>query len=784
MPIRFGDRQLRLTALVLSSCCACSAPGEVADGQVGALRLPVSQAIPGRIQAEAYVRALDSSPGVNYGAYVARCDRHDGVDISSSTDANGAGCRVGWTTNGEWLEYDVIASSAQTIDIVTHVASDLQSRTFHLAIDGQSLPAQTVPSDGTWAGVAVTFPSVTLTSGQHVLRMTFDSDALDFDYFDFVASATQPACAQQLIAPVQAVASSIQDGSLPAAFAIDSELATRWSSAFSDPQWIYVDLGTTRMVSRVVLSWEFAASRNYEIGVSESSAGPWRVVAAKTTGYGGVDDMSFAPVATRFVRLNSTARTTSYGISLYDFAILGDPDPSCSAPACANSDAMNSTPLTLARSDIGAREVLSGIDGGVRVARDPGSGKLVYLTGDGRVFGVSLATGSDSSSKILVDATQIMADTDLVPSSFQGMAFAPNGDLYVVANVSSGRTNRGIVRRGRGVEPRTWGTFAQTEPYPDSNTPFDHHFNGIVVSPDGGWVYLASGSRTDHGEVQDNGGVFPGIREVPLTSSIFRLPASGSELLLVNDEAALAAAGYRFASGLRNSFDPEFGPGGELFAGDNGPDADYSDELNVVRAGGRYGFPWRLGAENNEQQFASYYPVRKADGTWSDPRLHSGFTAVDKGLYENDPTFPAAPVGLVDPILNHGPDADQFRDPKTGNALDASALGATISTFTAHRSPLGLSFDLSGALCGDFKNSAFILSWGAAQPVFSDQGSDLQLLTLTSNSTENRYHVSTRQLVTGLANPIDSVLVGNKLYVLENGGGGHLWEFSFPVAAP
>src|SRR5712691_9878050 len=39
--------------------------------------------------------------------------------------------------------------------------------------------------------------------------------------------------------------SSIESGAFPCTAAVDGNLGTRWSSAFSDPQWIQVDLGQT-----------------------------------------------------------------------------------------------------------------------------------------------------------------------------------------------------------------------------------------------------------------------------------------------------------------------------------------------------------------------------------------------------------------------------------------------------------------------------------------------------------------------------------------------------------
>src|ERR1700735_5718594 len=50
-------------------------------------------------------------------------------------------------------------------------------------------------------------------------------------------------------------ASSIQGPSWPASNATDGNLSTRWSSAFSDPQWLEVDLGSTPGLCQGVVQW-------------------------------------------------------------------------------------------------------------------------------------------------------------------------------------------------------------------------------------------------------------------------------------------------------------------------------------------------------------------------------------------------------------------------------------------------------------------------------------------------------------------------------------------------
>jgi glucose/arabinose dehydrogenase len=357
------------------------------------------------------------------------------------------------------------------------------------------------------------------------------------------------------------------------------------------------------------------------------------------------------------------------------------------------------------------------------------------------------------------------------------MTFGPDGTLFVVANRTVDEIyNQAVIRKGTADSEGTfqWKTLAQTDPYPLSNTPFDHLFNGIIVSPDGKWVYVNSGSRTDHGEEESNGTRFQDVREVALTAKILRIPADAEDLVLVNDEEALKTQGLIFASGTRNTFDTAFAPNGDLFGGDNGPDADFPDELNWLREGHHYGFPWQFGDQDNPQQFPEYTSV-------GDKRLSPDFTAVQIGAYRRDPEFPKSPGGFTLPIKNLGPDADQYRA-QDGSQQDSSEQSLPIYTFTPHRSPLGLVFVTSANMPPDFQGnestfSAFLLSWGSAGGTLTDRGQDLLHLQLTKRG-EN-YEAVTTQIARGFNNPIDAVLIENRLYVLDFGPGGTLWELTF-----
>ncbi|MFC6084787.1 penicillin acylase family protein [Sphaerisporangium aureirubrum] len=103
-----------------------------------------------------------------------------------------------------------------------------------------------------------------------------------------------------------------------AAKAIDGDpSSTRWSSSYSDNQWLQVDLGSAKPVSRVILRWESAYGAAYNVQVSNDGSA-WTTVYSTTTGDGGVDNVTFAPVNTRYVRMQGVRRGTSYGYSLYE----------------------------------------------------------------------------------------------------------------------------------------------------------------------------------------------------------------------------------------------------------------------------------------------------------------------------------------------------------------------------------------------------------------------------------------------------------------------------------
>jgi len=115
-------------------------------------------------------------------------------------------------------------------------------------------------------------------------------------------------------------ASSTEANAFDARFAVDGDTGTRWSSQWSDPQWIRVDLGSLWSVSGVKLQWETAHATQYTIQTSTDGT-TWTVVKAVVNGAGGTENLSFPAVPARYVMIFGTHRSTGYGYSLWELEI-------------------------------------------------------------------------------------------------------------------------------------------------------------------------------------------------------------------------------------------------------------------------------------------------------------------------------------------------------------------------------------------------------------------------------------------------------------------------------
>lgn len=380
----------------------------------------------------------------------------------------------------------------------------------------------------------------------------------------------------------------------------------------------------------------------------------------------------------------------------------------------------------------------------VRIAAHPVSGRLYVLGGGGDLTLVDPDTGTKKrvlsgesyidqpkrqqlNIPLPVDAKQVNSPITLRATLCLGLTFDREGRLYIVANVQIPATtmiNRVVLYRTEPVgvdgipsRPAAWTQFD----YPYGVGGFNHGACRIAQGPDGK-IYVGSGSRTDHGEVGEAPGVSrlgeaphpdipggPGFPGGEFTASILRFdPAKAQQVPEV------------YSRGNRNPFGFDWDDQGRLLDAEHGPMADHPEELNLIRQGQHYGFPYVFG--NGE---LPDYPDRVA---------------------------PSAGARFVPPVRNVGP---------------AGLTGITpMYSLAPHSAPGGLIFYRSGTLPKSYNGSFFLARFGNLVG-YNRVGFDVLNIHLENRDGEVVAH--TERFLDHIGRPIDLCVSRGKLYIVEYG---------------
>lgn len=111
------------------------------------------------------------------------------------------------------------------------------------------------------------------------------------------------------------------EGIFASTMAIDKCRYTRWTSEWTDPQWITLDLGSPKPIKKILLNWESCA-KNYSIELSNDKV-IWKSIYSTDIGDGGQDIINFKqPFRARYVRVKCLQRGTRFGYSLWELQVF------------------------------------------------------------------------------------------------------------------------------------------------------------------------------------------------------------------------------------------------------------------------------------------------------------------------------------------------------------------------------------------------------------------------------------------------------------------------------
>jgi len=119
--------------------------------------------------------------------------------------------------------------------------------------------------------------------------------------------------------------SSVETASYPGSYAVDGvTTGNRWSSLYTDNQYITIDLGASYDMDKVNLYWEAAYASAYKLQTSSDNS-TFTSIYSITGENGGTDNVTGLPGTGRYIRMQGVTRATIYGYSLYEFQVYGAP---------------------------------------------------------------------------------------------------------------------------------------------------------------------------------------------------------------------------------------------------------------------------------------------------------------------------------------------------------------------------------------------------------------------------------------------------------------------------
>lgn len=128
--------------------------------------------------------------------------RNDGVDVEPSQDkVNTNGFMVGFTNDGEWMDYTINVTADGVYDVNVRVASGGPSGGFHLEIDGADATyTYYVPITGGWnTWQNLTIPEVILNTSDTKMRVYMDRGGYNLGSFEFVRVGPSTSVATEFI---------------------------------------------------------------------------------------------------------------------------------------------------------------------------------------------------------------------------------------------------------------------------------------------------------------------------------------------------------------------------------------------------------------------------------------------------------------------------------------------------------------------------------------------------------------------------------------------------------
>lgn len=307
------------TAAASTSAAASTAPAAApATASAAAVRAAGPAPAAGPVAAAAEPALVSQGRPVT----ASSTENADYTPASAAVDGSPSTRWASAATDSEWIQVDLGTRTDVARVVLTWESA--YARGYRIQVSDDAASWSTVFTTTTGTGGTETR---TVTGTGRFVRVLGTQRATGYGYslwelqvFGTPTGGAPATCGTANAAAGKAAsASSVENAGTPSGNAVDGNLGTRWSSAFTDAQWWQVDLGTSLDVCRVTLRWEGAFARTFRVQTSGDGT-TWATARTVTDGAGGTQVLDVAATA-RYVRLDLQQRATGYGYSLWEVQV-------------------------------------------------------------------------------------------------------------------------------------------------------------------------------------------------------------------------------------------------------------------------------------------------------------------------------------------------------------------------------------------------------------------------------------------------------------------------------
>ena len=250
--------------------------------------------------------------------------RLTGVDIEGTNDVGG-GYDIGWTVPGEWMAYTVSVTQSASYRFDFRIANGQTSAsTFHMTVDGQNVTGTlTAPPTGGWqTWQTISSAAVSISAGQHVLRLVYDTGGstgaiANFNWFQLTNVAPAPA--------VPAAPSN-----LAASASGTSQINLAWTNNATNQTGVKIDRSTDGLNFATIATVAMNVTSYSDTGLSPATTYYYRVRATGASGDSGNSNVAQATTAslnsvTYISDLQWASATVGWGTIGINTTIKGNP---------------------------------------------------------------------------------------------------------------------------------------------------------------------------------------------------------------------------------------------------------------------------------------------------------------------------------------------------------------------------------------------------------------------------------------------------------------------------